>query len=99
MNLPAVGETITILPTFVLNVEQFFAQIAVKPGIDKFMELQKRLNQSIDSLRPIDEPLSPGHLVLARYSVDNTIYRAKVQEACDLHNIQVGIQLGSKFFD
>lgn len=51
--------------------------------------MQIKFNQVPNSLKPLFKLPAPGELILARYNLDNNIYRAQVKEALNQNSFRV----------
>ncbi|XP_055613816.1 uncharacterized protein LOC129760226 isoform X2 [Uranotaenia lowii] len=79
---PRIGSKLSMIPTAVMNVEEFYAQLNQAENIAELTELQARLNDPNTSrqFRKMDHKPYTREYVLAMFHQDGSWYRAEVIE-------------------
>ncbi|XP_065078217.1 uncharacterized protein krimp isoform X1 [Ochlerotatus camptorhynchus] len=79
---PKIGSMVKLIPTTIINVEEFYGQLDRKEYIEGLSELQRFLNDPtyVREFRMMDHKPYTRELVFAFYSGDGQWYRAEVLE-------------------
>ncbi|XP_038104315.1 tudor and KH domain-containing protein isoform X2 [Culex quinquefasciatus] len=80
LNEPKVGSVVHMIPTTIVNVEEFYAHLDVTENGTKLTEMQALLNdpRNVKTFRPLDHKPYTREYVIARYAEDGQWYRAEV---------------------
>lgn len=80
---PSVNEIIAVEITYVVSINHFYCvaqNLEDEDDIETLLTLTKYINSksSLQEMRKLEVPPSPGQIVLAKYSLDNAWHRGKV---------------------
>nr|XP_019554003.2 uncharacterized protein LOC109423491 [Aedes albopictus] len=79
---PDVGTEMMVIPTFIVNVDEFYAHIPRQDLSKALIELQVQMNDDkiVENFRMLNHEPHFHELVFAKYSEDDLWYRARVVE-------------------
>lgn len=82
LETPVVGTEMLVIPTFIVNVDEFYAHIPRQDLSKGLIELQVKMNDDkiMENYRVLNHEPHFRELVFAKYSEDDLWYRARVVE-------------------
>ncbi|KAL9692953.1 hypothetical protein quinque_012238 [Culex quinquefasciatus] len=88
---PRVGSEMVLIPTFVVNVNEFYAHICLPKLSEALIDMQSKLNdpEYTRDFKLLNHEPHFCELVFAKYAVDGRWYRAEVVEFFSLDRISV----------
>ncbi|EDS31319.1 conserved hypothetical protein [Culex quinquefasciatus] len=91
MEQPRVGSEMVLIPTFVANVNEFYAHICLPKLSEALIDMQSKLNdpEYTRDFKLLNHEPHFCELVFAKYAVDGRWYRAEVVEFFSLDRISV----------
>ncbi|XP_062555471.1 uncharacterized protein LOC134220429 [Armigeres subalbatus] len=91
LETPAIGTEMMVVPTYIVNVDEFYAHIPRLDLSESLIKLQNVLNEkkSVENFKMLNHEPYFRELVLAKYPEDNLWYRARVLEFYNPESISV----------